>query len=146
MKNTEKNYTCIIVDDEIAAIKLIQNKVNKYFDNITILDSIQEPEEAINVILGKRPDFIFLDISMPRLNGFELLKKIPNINFEIIFTTAHNDYAVRAFEFSAVAYLLKPIIDNLFVSAVNNCLQRLIDKDSLKNISNLLENEGNGIL
>jgi len=141
MKEESKNFTCIVIDDEIAAIRLIQNKVKKYFDNIEILDALQDSEEAVAVILEKKPDFIFLDISMPRLNGFELLSKIKPIDFEIIFTTAHNDYAIKAFEFSAVGYLLKPIVDDLFVSAVNNCLSRLSDKKNLKLISNLIQNE-----
>jgi len=141
MENKSKKYSCVIVDDEIAAIRLIQNKIAKYFENITVLDFVQEPEEAVQVILNNRPDFIFLDISMPRLNGFELLNEFQEINFEIIFTTAHNDYAIKAFEFSAVAYLLKPIVDDLFISSVNNCFQRIDDKSSHKLISSFLNNE-----
>lgn len=141
MKHESKKYTCVIVDDEIAAIRLIQNKINQFFDNITVLDFVQDPEEAVGIILERKPDFIFLDISMPRLNGFEMLNQFQKIDFEVIFTTAHNDYAINAFEFSAVGYLLKPIVDELFISTVNNCFARLADKDNLGLIFNLLQNE-----
>ena len=99
----------LIIDDEPSAVNTLRLMLERYIPEITILRSINDPQEALPLIKSFQPDLLFLDIQMPVLNGFELLKRIPGLSFEIIFTTAHDQYAIQAIRFSALDYLLKPI-------------------------------------
>ncbi len=99
----------LIVDDEPSAVNTLRLMLERYIPEITMLRSTNDPQEAIPLIKSFQPDLLFLDIQMPVLNGFELLKRIPIFSFEIIFTTAHDQYAIQAIRFSALDYLLKPI-------------------------------------
>jgi two-component system, LytTR family, response regulator len=100
---------CIIIDDEKHCIKTLTNLLETNFPEVEILASCFESEKAYDLILQQKPDFIFLDIEMPFLNGFDLLSKFDRIDFEVIFTTAYDSYAIKAIKFSALDYLLKPI-------------------------------------
>ena len=99
----------LIVDDEPSAVNTLRLMLERYIPEITMLRSTNDPQEALPLIKSIQPDLLFLDIQMPVLNGFELLKRIPGFSFEIIFTTAHDQYAIQAIRFSALDYLLKPI-------------------------------------
>ena len=99
----------LIVDDEPSAVNTLRLMLERYIPEITLLRSTNDPQEALPIINSFKPDLLFLDIQMPVLNGFELLKRIPGLSFEIIFTTAHDQYAIQAIRFSALDYLLKPI-------------------------------------
>jgi len=99
----------LIVDDEPSAVNTLRLMLERYIPEITMLRSTNDPQEALPLIMSFQPDLLFLDIQMPVLNGFELLKRIPHFSFEIIFTTAHDQYAIQAIRFSALDYLLKPI-------------------------------------
>jgi len=99
----------LIVDDEPSAVNTLRLMLERYIPEITMLQSTNDPQEALPLIKSFQPDLLFLDIQMPVLNGFELLKRIPSLSFEIIFTTAHDQYAIQAIRFSALDYLLKPI-------------------------------------
>ncbi len=99
----------LIVDDEPSAVNTLRLMLERYIPEITMLRSTNDPQEALPLIKNFQPDLLFLDIQMPVLNGFELLKRIPAFSFEIIFTTAHDQYAIQAIRFSALDYLLKPI-------------------------------------
>jgi two-component system, LytTR family, response regulator len=99
----------LIVDDEPSAVNTLQLMLERYIPEISNLRSTNDAQEAVLLIRDFQPDLVFLDIQMPVLNGFELLKKIGNIRFDIIFTTAHDQYAIQAIRFSALDYLLKPI-------------------------------------
>lgn len=109
-----KNINAIIIDDEYMISATLNNYIKEYIPEINILSIINDPNEAFNLITKLSPDLIFLDIQMPKINGFDLLKMFREINFDIIFTTAYNDYAIEAFKVNAFDYLLKPInIDEL---------------------------------
>lgn len=129
-----KTITAIIVDDEISNVKGLQKKMNLLFPEIKILATHQNPEEAIISIEKHQPDILFLDVEMPRINGFDLLSKLRNINFQVIFVTAFNEYAIEALKKSAVGYVLKPIDNDDLVSCV---------KKAKKNIELKLENKKN---
>jgi two-component system LytT family response regulator len=90
----------IIVDDELKSRESLKILLEDFCDNV---------EEGIESISVHKPDVVFLDIQMQRETGFDLLAKIKNIDFEVIFTTAYSEYAIKAFKFSAIDYLLKPI-------------------------------------
>ncbi len=100
----------VIVDDENDARFLLRNIIEEHFaDRLKIVDEAGNISDAVTAITTQQPDVVFLDIQFREGTGFDLLKKLENKNFEVIFVTAYNQYALRAFEFSALGYLMKPI-------------------------------------
>ena len=114
----------IIVDDEPYCCDTLETMLEKYCPEIQFVAVCHSGEEAITVIGQQKPDLVFLDIEMPRMNGFDMLQKIGAINFEIIFTTSFDQYALRAIRFSALDYLLKPIDKEDLQAAVQKVIQR----------------------
>jgi two-component system LytT family response regulator len=100
---------CIIIDDEKHCIKTLSNLLETNFNEVKILAHCLDSTQAYDLIQQLRPDFIFLDIEMPLLNGFDLLSKFEHLFFDVIFTTAYDTYAIKAIKYSALDYLLKPI-------------------------------------
>ncbi len=109
----------IIVDDEIDAIKSLKWELEKFCTNIDICDIFTNPIEAISAINYLKPDCVFLDIEMPEMDGFQLLRKLKFRDFDLIITTAYDNYAIRAFKESAIDYLLKPIDTDDLLKSVN---------------------------
>lgn len=108
----------ILIDDEPACVIMLSHDLSVYCPDIEIVAQCHSGKEAIKLIHTHTPDVIFLDIDMPYINGFDLLEMVPNSNFEVIFTTAYDTYAIQAFKMSAVDYLLKPIDPAELVYAV----------------------------
>jgi two-component system LytT family response regulator len=99
----------ILVDDEINSLQNLQQKLIQFCPAIKIVVTAQQPEEAILFIHHYKPDVVFLDIDMPRMNGFKMIEELEEVDFEIVFTTAYNHYAVDAIRISAFDYLVKPV-------------------------------------
>jgi two-component system LytT family response regulator len=99
----------IIVDDEVKSGESLRILIEDFCDEVEVSATCTSVDEAIVAVNQHQPDVVFLDIQMQRETGFDLLEKLPDINFEVIFTTAHSEYAIKAFKFSAIDYLLKPI-------------------------------------
>ena len=100
----------IIVDDEFNAREFLEKLLHRSFPNrFLVLTKCESVDEAVIAIEKFNPELIFLDVQMPEKNGFELFKEIKSINFEVIFTTAHSEFAIDAIKCSALDYLLKPI-------------------------------------
>lgn len=99
----------IVVDDEPESLRSLGQLIEEECPEVDILALCDNSKEAIIEIRKKQPDILFLDIDMPYINGFELLEMVPDVDFEVIFTTAHDEYALKAFRISAIDYLLKPI-------------------------------------
>jgi two-component system, LytTR family, response regulator len=99
----------ILIDDEPDNIKLLALQLRLYCPSVEVIAECSKSEEGLLKINELNPDLVFLDIEMPRMNGFELLEKVNNINFALVFVTAYDKFAVKAFKYSAVDYLLKPI-------------------------------------
>jgi len=115
----------IIIDDEPAAREKLQLLIEKYCaGKIELVSICKSPEEGLDAIARFNPDLIFLDVEMPSMTGFDMLKRIPKINFQVIFTTAHDHYAIKAIKFSALDYLLKPIDLEQLQEAVNKAIER----------------------
>ncbi len=109
----------IIVDDEVRSRRLLQALCEEYCDGLEIIGLAASVNEAKRLIAQEEPDVVFLDIRMPMESGFELLKFYNNdFSFEVIFTTAYDEYAVEAFQFAAIDYLLKPIDIDELIKAV----------------------------
>lgn len=101
--------TAIIIDDEQNGIDGLTILIQKYIPDFRIIGQCTMAKEAIVMIENYKPDVVFLDINMPEMNGFEFLEKLRQKNFDLIFTTAHDEYALRALKANAIDYLLKPI-------------------------------------
>ena len=101
--------TATIVDDEPYSCEALVILLERYCPNVKVLDICYSAASALASVKEQNPQILFLDIEMPHMNGFELLEKLPEINFELIFTTGYDQYAIKAIRFSALDYLLKPI-------------------------------------
>ena len=100
----------VIIDDERFAISLLSKMIVDNFPEISELKTTNHPLEGIDLINTFKPEILFIDIEMPHMNGFELLSQLENAeSINVIFTTAYNQYAIKAIRFSALDYLLKPI-------------------------------------
>lgn len=117
-----ENITVILVDDEAAALNSLEIELKDAFPDLNILAKYQDPIAAVTAVKSLKPDLIFLDIGMPEMDGFEFLQQFDNHEFEVIFVTAYDEYAIRAFEFNAVAYLLKPILEDKLIQAVEKAI------------------------
>lgn len=111
----------IIIDDERLARKELRSLLNK-FHEIEIVDECANAEEAVESISNNHPDLIFLDIQMPGKNGFELLNELDRVP-KVIFVTAYDDYAIKAFDVNALDYLLKPVNPERLEDAINKIMQ-----------------------
>lgn len=114
----------ILVDDELPSLENLQQKIIEFCPDLEIVAATQKPESAIQLIKQHHPDLVFLDIEMPRMNGFKMLEEIPEKDFEVVFTTAYNFYAIDAVRISAFDYLVKPIS----VNDLQNTVARLLKK------------------
>ena len=99
----------IIIDDEVHCIKTLQMLLNEYCPDVQVIEQCDNGEAGIEAIKKLNPDLVFLDIEMPHMNGFEMLEQLAAISFAVIFTTGYDQYAIKAFRFSALDYLLKPV-------------------------------------
>ncbi|HEY9340817.1 MAG TPA: LytTR family DNA-binding domain-containing protein [Hanamia sp.] len=99
----------ILVDDELPSLQNLEQKIIEFCPDIHIIATAQKPEDAIQLIEQMHPDVVFLDIEMPRMNGFKMLEQIKEKDFDIVFTTAYNHYAIDAVRISAFDYLVKPV-------------------------------------
>ncbi len=133
-----EKLTAILIDDEISNLKGLEQKLGKLFSEITIVDTFQKPEDAIAALKQQQPDLVFLDIEMPRINGFDLLAQLDNIQFQVIFVTAYSDYAIEAFKKNAIDYVLKPIDDKDLIVAVNKAIKAIKTKKEIDNNLNLV--------
>lgn len=118
------NYRAIIVDDEQSARNILSSLIKSHCKEIQIVEFCENLEQAITAIDQYKPELVFLDIEMPNYSGYEIATFYDELNFEIIFVTAYDSYAVKAFELSAVDYLLKPIEIDRLKSAVQRFKQK----------------------
>src|SRR2546423_318757 len=120
----------LITDDELQSRNFLNKMLQQYFPGISVVGEASTVEEAITAIKQYNPNIVFLDIQMKGETGFDLLNRLLEINFALIFTTAFDQYAIKAFRFNAIDYLLKPIVTDEFIAAVNKVKQRTIPAQS----------------
>jgi len=130
----------IIIDDEQHCVRALLNDLQQNCPSVEVLDTCNSAKEGMLSIKKNKPDLIFLDVEMPWMNGFEMLELLGDFNSSIIFTTAHDEFAAKAFRISAVDYLLKPVDANDLMSAVQKVERKLDEGNSLDHITNLLRN------
>ncbi len=115
----------LIVDDEFQGRNFLEKVIVKLFPDLTIAGQAATVSDAVAIISEKKPHIVFLDVMLNNENGFDLLEQLDEINFEIIFTTAHNEFAVKAFKFNALDYLLKPIDLDELEKAIDKAKRKL---------------------
>ena len=109
----------IIIDDEQKGINTLKILIEKYIEGVKIVAESTQPLEGITLIENYKPEIVFLDINMPETNGFELLEKLKWKKFNLVFTTAHQEFGLKALKNNAVDYLLKPIDHHDLQFAIN---------------------------
>ncbi len=110
--------TAILIDDEVKCTQNLRIELNEYCPEVVVLAECNNARQGIEAIRLYKPDVVFLDIEMPFMSGFELLSTFDKITFDVVFATAYDEFALKAFEFSAIDYLLKPIDPQRLIQAV----------------------------
>lgn len=132
--------TAIIIEDEAKSRLSLRQKLLDYCKQLTVVAEAVNAQEGIRLIEQHQPQVIFLDIEMPLMNGFDMLQQIPNKNFHIIFTTAYNQYAIKAIRYAAFDYLLKPVDIEELKSAVEKISSQISVTEQEKKIETLHQN------
>ncbi|MEO6406740.1 MAG: LytTR family DNA-binding domain-containing protein [Ferruginibacter sp.] len=132
--------SAIIIDDESSSRNALRKKLNSHCTELTIIAECENGEEGIINIEEKKPDIVFLDIEMPRMNGFVMLQQLHNRDFELIFITAYDHYAIQAIKFSALDYLVKPVEIIDLKDAVNKAAQKRKQASGNARLELLLQN------
>ncbi len=131
----------IIVDDEQHCINRLESLLGNYSsDQVHLIGAYKTVDEGLEAIKKLKPQLVFLDVEIQDKTGFDLLKHLPEINFEVIFTTAYDKYAVQAFKFSAIDYLLKPVDADELQQALNKLNQKFSQKDISQKFDTLFHN------
>lgn len=129
----------ILIDDEISNLENLRTLLEKHCPQLTIVATAQNVSDAVDSIEKYSPDLIFLDIQMGEQTGFDVLKKLPIRNFEVIFVTAYDQYGIKAVKFAALDYLLKPIDIEELMQAVNKAEQKLAEQTQTAQLDFLLQ-------
>src|SRR6266700_2057518 len=130
----------ILIDDETDSVKVLQRLLELYCPEVEVIGNADGVETGVAIIEKKCPDLVFLDIEMIRGNGFDLLNRLSPFCFQVVFITAFDNYAIRAFKYSALDYLLKPVDIDELRRAVNRARERMDNIMSSEQVSALLQN------
>lgn len=131
-----------IVDDEINAIKSLEYLIKEHCPKLQIIGQAESVQEAISAIEKLNPDLVFMDIEMPTGSGFEVVEKTQHLDYKLIFTTAYDQYAIKAFKVNAQDYLLKPIDAIELIKAVNKISTHATYPDTKIDKLSIPTNEG----
>lgn len=135
MKTMRKNLRAYIIEDEVAGYENLFHMLESYCPDVEVVGNAFTVQESLSQIEGLEPNIVFLDIELPRENGFQLFKYFPNRSFDVIFVTAYSDYAIKAFNYSAIHYILKPID----LEELQLAIQKVVDQSQRNDVSKQLE-------
>ena len=138
--NTLKNIKTILVDDEANNLQFLQSLLKDNCPTLQVLETASTSADGLAMIQELHPQLVFMDVDMPGMTGFEVLKKLEPLQFEVIFVTAYNQYAMEAFDYNAVAYITKPIVTEKLVAAVEKAIIKIEEKKYTEHMFSLLEN------
>jgi two-component system LytT family response regulator len=125
----------VLVEDELKAQKVLETLLLQECPHLDIVGRAMSVDEAKQIISAKKPDLVFMDISMPDGTGFDVLRQLDDLDFELIFVTSHNNYMMDAIRFCAIGYVLKPVEREALVEAVKNAEKRILqNKQALSNL------------
>lgn len=136
-----KNIKAIIIDDELNARENLRYLLDDFCKEVSIAGEASNIDDAVVLINNVKPDLVFLDIEMPEKNGFQLFDEFEDINFQVVFITAYDTYAIKAFQVAAVDYLLKPIDVPLLQKAIKKVINQLEHQKSNDRIKVLQDNK-----
>jgi two-component system LytT family response regulator len=133
-----KPLRVIIIDDEAHSINALLWELESLKDPVQVVGTAVLPEEGVRLLKNSSPDILFLDIEMPGMNGFELLQTLDEIDFDIIFTTAYDEFALKAFEVEASDYLLKPVSEEALAKSLSRIRDRKKQEKTIDHLSEML--------
>lgn len=137
----EKYITAVIIDDETQSRFVLQTLIRQNFPEIKLIGEAANVDEAYQLVLRVKPQLVFLDIQMPKSDGFTLLKQFAKVPFEVVFVTSFDQYAIRAIKFSALDYLLKPVEVSDLGKAILKARESIaLKRNNQPHIVNLLRN------
>ncbi len=132
----------VLIDDETDSIRVLQKLLETYCPQVEVVGTAEGVETGLEVIQATHPDLLLLDIEMTQGNAFDLLNQLRPLTFQVIFVTAFDNYAIRAFKYSAVDYLLKPVDIDELVSAVRRVAERSQQRSIIDQMQVFLDNMG----
>jgi two-component system LytT family response regulator len=132
----------VIIDDEQHSLETTDILVRKYCPSVLVTGLADSPEKGITLVDALKPDLVFLDIAMPRMNGFEMLQYLSFRDFDLVFTTAYDAYAIKAFKVNAIDYLLKPIEPEELIKAVEKVKVKVENQVTRSRIDEILQGAG----
>lgn len=135
-----KKLKAVIVDDEATSRNVLANLLQAYCPEIHLVGTSDNSKDGIRIINSEEPDLVFLDIEMKGETGFDLLQNIGSVNFDVIFTTAHDKYAIQAIRFSALDYLMKPILAEELKTAIKRVFEKQNGHDRVRQLDALVYN------
>src|SRR5215217_4724454 len=115
----------LIIDDEQKARNILDHYIRNFIPEVTEVKQAESVDSALEILKTYQPGIVFLDVEMPHKNGFDFLVETKTPSFDVIFTTAYNQYAIQAIRFSALDYLLKPVDPDELKAAVDRHLQKI---------------------
>jgi two-component system LytT family response regulator len=130
----------ILIDDEKSSTEVFALELEMYCPRVEIVAACNSASEGLDKINELKPDLVFLDIEMPWMNGFELLQKLDQVDFEVVFVTAYDEFAIKAFRYSAADYLLKPVNKQELITAVDEVQNRIDRREKSDQIEALFSN------
>lgn len=136
-----KPIQAVLVEDNAFMATVLHDLLQQDASNIAVLGIAKTGKEALELIASLKPNVVFLDIELPDMTGFELLQQLDDINFQTIFTTSHSHYAIKAFRFNALDYLIKPIQENELDEAIKRFLKSSGNSNEVKNALSNLESQ-----
>lgn len=120
----DKKYSALIVEDEINSQELLKELIEQYCEDLEVVAIAGSVKQGLEAVATHQPDMVFLDIELPDGDGFQILENLDKVSFNVIFTTAYDQYAMRAFKFAATDYLLKPVDIEELQDAVNRAIDQ----------------------
>lgn len=133
----------ILVEDNPAARRNFSQLLDQYCPDLQLIGEAENVAQGLDLLKNCKPDIVFLDIEMPDGTSFDLLRKLPEINFQIIFVSSHEKYALRAIKFSAIDYILKPIDPEELVNAIKKVKSELTNHKTSQKVQALIHNTNN---
>lgn len=130
----------ILIDDEVTGLESLKLSIEKYCPDIAVKGAFKSPQLGLAGIRKIKPDLVFLDVQMPQMSGFDVLQQASPINFDVIFVSAYDQYAIKAIRFSALDYLLKPVDVDELIHAVRKAKDRVNKKSSIYQYQSVLNN------
>lgn len=132
--------TAVIVDDESLARESLLNMLKLFYPNVEVVGEAQNVSTGVETIKRLNPDVVFLDVQMPDGSGFDLLSHFPSINFKFVIITAYQEYAIKAFKFSAIDYILKPIDPADLINAIEKLYETIREEETNSKFQTFIEN------